>query len=69
MSTALAFYALFKTLPFRTKKEVLNLIDRENQKKSALMNDIEEGLKEIKKIRRKEKQPLSLDALLEELKK
>ena len=67
MSTAQAFYELFKVLPANTKKEVINLIGQE--KKSSILADIEEGLKEIKKIRRGEKQHASLDAVLQDLKK
>ncbi len=66
MSTAQAYYEIFKSLPKKTRKEVQKLINEE--KKYSVLADIEEGLKELKLIREGKKKPILIEDFLRDLK-
>ena len=66
MSTAQAYYEIYKALPKKIQKEVQNLIHRE--KKQSVLADIEEGLKELKLIRDGKKKPVFIEDFLRDLK-
>ncbi len=53
MTTAQIIYEQYKVLPKRVRQELKSLIisEDENEKPFSLMEDIEEGLKEVKMIR------------------
>lgn len=51
MSTAQVIYEQYKILPKRIKEELKSLIISENDQPLSLMQEIEEGLKEVKLMR------------------
>lgn len=65
MSTAQAFYELYKQLPKKAKKEIKQLI--ENESDFSLMEEIRSGLKEIKAIKSGVVQETSLEDFIKEL--
>jgi hypothetical protein len=51
MSTAQAYYEIFKALPKKTRKEVQKLINNDEVTVSISVKHLVEGLKEIKKLK------------------
>lgn len=67
MSTAQIIYEQYKVLPKKVREELKSLILKEDQP-SALMQEIEEGLKEVKLMREGKIPSRTLDDLKKELK-
>ena len=51
MSTAQAYFEIFKALPKKTRKEVQKLINNDEVTVSISVKHLVEGLKEIKKLK------------------
>ena len=51
MSTAKAYFEIFKALPKKTRKEVQKLINNDEETVSISVKHLVEGLKEIKKLK------------------
>ena len=51
MSTAQAYYEIFKALPKKTRKEVQKLINNEDETVSISVKHLVEGIKELKKLK------------------
>jgi mRNA-degrading endonuclease RelE of RelBE toxin-antitoxin system len=64
MTTASALYEVYKTLPKQTRKAFKELIKTEEERPSALMSEIEEGLKQVKEIRAGKVKPKSIKEVL-----
>jgi hypothetical protein len=66
MSTAQAYYEIFKSLPKKTRLEVLELIQEDSIRvsKKAFI----ESLKEVKKLKEGKAQTMPLEDFLKELK-
>jgi len=65
MSTAQAFYELYKQLPKKAKKEIKQLIESEDG--FSLVEEIRCGLKEIKAIKSGQARATSLEDFIKEL--
>ncbi|MEY4540677.1 MAG: hypothetical protein RLZZ306_2434 [Bacteroidota bacterium] len=63
MTTVIALFEVYKTLPKRSRKVLKELIETE-ESKSILMSEIEEGLKQIKQIRDGKIKPKSIKEVL-----
>lgn len=66
MSTAQAIFEIYKTLPAKAKKELKRLI--ENDKEPTLMEEIRDGLREIKAIKAGKVKATDLGEFIKELK-
>jgi hypothetical protein len=67
MNTAQEYYELYKTLPKKVKREVLELISYEDER-VPLKRQLEEGLREIKLIREGKLKATPAREFLKELK-
>ena len=63
MTTVIALFEVYKTLPKRSRKVLKELIETE-ESKSILMSEIEEGLKQVKQIREGKIRPKSIKEVL-----
>lgn len=66
MSTVQALFEIYKTLPVKAKKELKRLI--ESEKEPALMEEIRDGLREIKAIKAGKVKATDLGEFIKELK-
>ena len=64
MTTASALLEVFKTLPQKSKKEFVLLLDEENKNANLFMKSLERGLKEVKAIESGEKKGKTLKEIL-----
>lgn len=66
MSTAQGFYEVYKALPKKVQQEVKRLI--ESEKEPTLMEEIRDGLREIKAIKAGKVKATDLGEFIKELK-
>ena len=67
MSTAHAFYEVYKALPKKVREEVKRLIASEEEEKIPLLAQIEEGLKDVKLMQEGKKPKRNVRDLIREL--
>jgi hypothetical protein len=68
MSTAQILFEQYKVLPPRIRRELKELIDEDEQnEKVPLIEQIREGMQEIRLIKQGKIKPKSFDQLLEEI--
>ena len=63
MTTVIALFEVYKTLPKRSRQVLKELIETE-ESKSVLMSEIEEGLKQIRQIKEGKIRPKSIKEVL-----
>lgn len=64
MTTASALFEVFKTLPTSSKEEFVALLEKEKLQKTAFIESLEKGLREVKAIEKGEKEGKTLKQIL-----
>lgn len=66
MTTASALLEVFKTLPSKSKKEFVHLLDEEKKNENLFIQSLERGLIEVKEIEAGNKKGKTLKEILNE---